>query len=154
MEMKLERDIGALGGIAKLSELLDRGHHPEHVRISCNYGRIIRVRKGWYARRDAPSDAILAWRVGGRLACVSALHYLGLLDRPAALHVAVRANASRLRAPRNARSRLDALSAEVVVHWVSDAGGDRVTVAPATALAQAAQCWATATTTSAARGRR
>lgn len=157
METRLERDITALGGIAKLSELLLRGHDPEIVRIACNYGRIIRVRKGWYARRDSPPAAVLAWRVGGRLACVSALRHHGLLGpAPDEVHVGVRAHASRLRAPTDRRRRLSQLkSREAVVHWMSVSDtGDRVAVDPETARAQADSCWATAATKSDGPGRR
>lgn len=98
MELRIERDIVAIGGVAKLSELIDLGHSVEFVRVLSDYGRLTKVRKGWYARRDAPAQAVRAWRVGGRLACVSALHHLGLTSSPPGeLHVAVRANASRLR---------------------------------------------------------
>ncbi len=157
MELLVERDIAALGGIAKLGELLERGHDPEFIRILSDYGRILRVRKGWYARMDAPAEAVRAWRVGGRLACVSALQHLGISDaRPSELHIAVRANASRLRTPQSRRKRLsDHPDPAVVVHWISEAPtGDRVTVGAAAAHEQAATCWATATTTSGAPERR
>lgn len=157
MELRIERDIVAIGGVAKLSELIDLGHSVEFVRILSDYGRLTKVRKGWYARRDAPAQAVRAWRVGGRLACVSALHHLGLTSSPPGeLHVAVRANASRLRTPQSRRKRLsDHPDPAVVVHWISEAPtGDRVTVGAAAAHEQAATCWATATTTSGAPERR
>jgi len=155
MELRIERDIEALGGIAKLSELLERGHDVEFVRLLSDYGRILKVRKGWYARKDAPADVVRAWRVGGRLACVSALDFFGVVEgagaaasRPTALHVAVRANASRLRTPHNRRKRLaEHPDPSVIVHWISsEPTGDRVSVGCTAAREQAASCWATAAT--------
>ena len=126
--------IRQLGGIASTAELIARGHQPDWIRMAVDYGRIIRIRRGWFAAVDTPTAAIEARRVGGRLACVSALvfHGVSIEDDPA-LHVAVAGNASRLRPPFEARA--------IVVHWQRGAtAGGRLAVAVGDAWAQRARC--------------
>ena len=92
-----------------------------------DYSRLTRVRKGWYAATDTPVDLVRAWRVGGRLTCISALQHYGLgpnqlpagENRESRLHVAVQRDASRLRHPDDLRKRLTARDDDdVMVHWV------------------------------------
>ncbi len=130
--MVLDRRLRELGGIARTSELLALGYDRRRIEGAVAYGRLIRVRKGWYAERDLPEDVIEACRIGGRLACVSALSYHGILSGGnGALHIEVPANASRLRLPER----------EVVVHWAGIAAeGTRLSVGVAAALAQSARC--------------
>jgi hypothetical protein len=121
-----------LGGVVTTSELRQLGYDTEVIGRSLGYGTLVRVRRGWYALRGTPSEVLEAVRVGGRLACVSALVHYGLLPPEGGpLHVEVPSNASRLRLPER----------DVVVHWVSRPGpGDRLAVSIATALGQASRC--------------
>jgi hypothetical protein len=106
---KIERDILMLGGVARRSELLNRGHSRDVIDLLASYGtRIICVRKGWYATPDFSPEVTRAWHLGGRLACVSAAAHHGLaLPDDGLLHISVPRNASRLG---KARPR-------VVRHW-------------------------------------
>jgi hypothetical protein len=139
----IETTIRGLGGIATMGELLRAGHEAELVHLFAEYGRIIRVRKGWYAAADIDAAVIAACRVGGRLACVSALAFHGLgTPGPARLHVSVPRTASRLRSAGNHRERLaESPHAAIVVHWTrSQPTGDRLAVSVPEALAQAQTC--------------
>lgn len=128
----IDRKLRELGGIAKTSELLALGYSRRTIEAAVGYRRLIRVRKGWYAERDLPPEVIAACRIGGRLACVSALAYHGVFPtQHGALHIEVPANASRLRLPER----------EVVLHWTAFAAeGTRLAVAVGAALAQSARC--------------
>jgi very-short-patch-repair endonuclease len=94
-----------------------------HLRQALALKRIFRVRHGWYSVPDAPEAGIRAVRVGGRLTGLSALESYGLgVPRAAALHVAVRATASRLRSPADRSARLTR-PASVTVHWTDTGAG-------------------------------
>ena len=143
--MRKDRLLSALErfeGFAARRELEGVGIDADEITIAAGYGRrIIRVRKGWYARPDEPREVLRAWRVGGRLTCVSALAYRqdDYASEPV-LHVEVSANTARLRDPDNARRRLRP-EAPVVVHWVQRPGpGDRRAVTAEFALEVAARC--------------
>ncbi|GAA1524074.1 hypothetical protein [Agromyces terreus] len=83
----------------------------------------MRVRPGWVAASDAPSQVIRAVRVGGALTAGSAaeLHGLWLLgdDR---LHDLAPQTASRLRSPHDAAVPLDRRAHRVCVHYRAGAG--------------------------------
>jgi hypothetical protein len=130
--MTLDRHLRELDGIARTSELLALGYDRRRIEMAVAYGRMIRVRRGWYAERGLPGDVIDAIRIGGRLACVSALAHHGILaDAGGPLHLEVPSNASRLRTA----------GREVVLHWTGAASeGTRVAVGVAAALAQSARC--------------
>ena len=86
-------------------------------------GRLIRIRRGHYARPDARPALVRAVRLGGRLTSYSALHELGSWLPPDddRLHVAVGSHARALRDPDSGepfRARSD-----VVVHWKGGAAG-------------------------------
>lgn len=142
---KVQRDVLALGGVASMRELAALGHWREWVRIAERYGRLTRVRIGWYAVPGEPAQVIRAWRVGGRLACRSALAYHDGVDHPGSdgfLHVEVAANASRLRSPDDLRRRLTDDDA-VVLHWRRrEASRGRRAVTADEAAADAATCGA------------
>jgi len=88
-----------LGGIASLKELYAAGCWPHYaVEMAHYYGKILRVRIGWYALLETPSPVLRAWRIGGRLACVSALQLHGQLEVAGPLHIVFPRGASRLRA--------------------------------------------------------
>src|SRR5690606_28124022 len=101
-------------GIMSTAELLARNHKFVWVRIAERYGNIVRVRKGWYAHPAESHDVIRAWRVGGRLTCVSALAHHGLSEPADALHVEVPANTPRLRNPDDHRRALTADDSVVI----------------------------------------
>jgi very-short-patch-repair endonuclease len=117
--------ITPLGGVARTSELLERGIGPGLIRLATRSGELIRVRKGWYAAPSADRQVLRAVRVGGSLGCLSAARHHGLWvpEDPPKLHVAIPPTSSRLRSPDEARARLDVDAADVVLHWMS---GSRV----------------------------
>jgi len=109
--------IDRLGGIVSRRQLLAWGVDPGAIDVAAWYGRsVIRVRKGWYARANESREVIRAWRVGGRLTCVSALAYHAGDEGGVVLHVEVRNGSCQLRDPDNPRKRLGP-DARVVVHW-------------------------------------
>jgi hypothetical protein len=92
--MRYERETAALGGIARRSDLRHMGLDDQTVRIFVAYGRLLRVRQAWYALPDTHADAVRACRVGGRLACASALRFHGVaVADDGVLHVELSANA-------------------------------------------------------------
>lgn len=126
--------VQLLGGMVATHELLARGISRDWIQMAVNYGRILRVRRGWFASLDTPAAAMQARRAGGRLACISALHHYGLVDmEDAAVHIAVPHAASRL--PEIVDER------RVVIHWYRrDPGGDALAISQNEALAQRARC--------------
>lgn len=130
--------IRRLGGIASRRELLRLSYlNDTDFWFALHYGRLDRVRQGWYASSDLPADARAAWAAGGPLACVSALAHYGLLDPggPAdrlALHICLPADGHV------GRDAPDGL----VVHWstADRYSGSRRAVSPAVALRQARTC--------------
>jgi very-short-patch-repair endonuclease len=98
--------VRAAGGVCTTADLLAAGQHRGAITTALERGEIVLVKR--------------AVRVGGRLACISAarLHGLRVLTDPAALHVHVGPQATRLRltepsAPRRA-AEPDGL---VRLHW-------------------------------------
>lgn len=128
----VDATVRRLGGIATTAELLGRGITPDLIRMAVDYGTVVRIRRGWVANVDVPERAIAARRVGGQLACVSALDHHGVLSQTDhALHIAVPARSSRLRPGRET----------VVLHWSrADPTGDRLAVSIEEAWKQAAAC--------------
>ena len=139
MRMKLPlpivRYIALFGGIATTAELLRGDFSPVEIRLWHDYGRIVRVRKGLWANLDVSRDVVLAARVGGRLACVSALEHHGVIPSQLMsndIHVDLSRSASRLR-------RLS--DRGVVLHWSrAERDGDRQAVSVEVAREQARQC--------------
>jgi hypothetical protein len=133
--------IDGSGGLVSRRHLLAWGVDPGLIDLAAWYGRhIIRVRKGWYARAGEARDVIRAWRVGGRLTCVSALAHHAGGDGGPVLHVEVAKHSCQLRDPDNAKRRLSP-DAPVVVHWTRHPGsGTRRAVSEQHALAVAARC--------------
>jgi hypothetical protein len=148
--MKLLMSVLERGnGIATLQEFLTAGLDRELVRMAVDYGRIVRIRKGWYGVTDLTDDVVRAVRVGGRLGCVSALNFHGAIELAPGLaartehtlHVSVHRGAVRLR-----HSDAGKLGVPVredrgtQVHWTRSVTGDRRAVSIEAALAQAARC--------------
>jgi hypothetical protein len=122
--------VAALGGIASRDELLAARLWPEEIDLSRRYGRILRVRRGWYASLGTSPLVLRALRVGGRLACVSALAWYEGREVPKeeAVHVLVRYGASRL-------------GGGAVVHWTRrELEGTRLVVSERVARLQEAGC--------------
>lgn len=120
------------------------GFSAGYLRATVQSRTITRVRKGWYASSTANVDVLRAWRVGGRLACVSAAAHHGLWvpDNATTLHVSVPVSASRLRTPMSHSRRLAATpDADTRVHWDGPSRrGDRVVVPVDVAIVQAFRC--------------
>jgi very-short-patch-repair endonuclease len=143
----IRSSVRTLGGVAATHELLLRGHTADSLFLARKRGEIQRVRKGWYALPESELALLRAWRVGGKLACVSAAVHLGLWVPDAAqLHVCVPRRASRLRDRDDHRKRLaehpdDAL----VVHWSrAEPTGDRCSVGLGECIDQLFRCQAAA----------
>jgi hypothetical protein len=101
--------IGTTGLFFKRSQLLARGYTDGHLRRELASGTLIRVRKGWYSLPNAPAPAVEAFRVGGRLAGLSALASYGIwTPETPLLHVTVPRHARALRRPRDMRARFGA----------------------------------------------
>jgi very-short-patch-repair endonuclease len=132
------------GGIAATKELLAAGHTRAVILGASATGEVWRVRKGWYADPSVGVDVARAWRVGGRLDCVSAAEHYGLWvpDRPDLLHVAVPVTASRLRTPTHSRLRLNETpDRSTRVHWTgSSLQGERSAVPLVDAISQIFRC--------------
>ena len=138
-----EEPIRALGGIATTGELITAGYNPQYLRVLAEFGRIVRIRKGWCASTEVDQAVIQARRVGGALACMSALAHHGWCEpEPNVLHVSVPRSASRPRSREGPRdTREPAGSMQVVVHWSRRAPtGDRQAVSLGEAIAQAHSC--------------
>jgi hypothetical protein len=135
--------IERLGGIASKRQLVAWGVSSSWIDLAAWYGRrIIRVRHGWFAGIDEQPEVIRAWRIGGRLTCVSALafHQGESTDPGPVLHVEVPQNACQLRDPDHAKRRLGP-DAPVVIHWTRHPGpGTRRAVTREHAEQVAARC--------------
>jgi hypothetical protein len=152
--VNIPKALESLGGFAHRHELVGMGCWPAMIDLSLYYRKILRVRQGQYASVGTPPAVLRALRVGGRLACVSALAYYERGRAPAGrgrrdggasgrgaggagdpLHVLVRRGASRL----GIRA-----GEAVVVHWTRrEVEGTRLVVSERAARAQAAWCRAT-----------
>src|ERR1700754_4243807 len=89
------------------ADLLTRGYAPRAIPAAVRAGQLVRIRRDRYARPGIDGPTVVATRVGGRLACVSALPDLGVFGlEPVAPHVHLPHNHSRARSPRTRRERL------------------------------------------------
>jgi very-short-patch-repair endonuclease len=105
--------------IARRDDLLAAGAHGRVLTRDVREGRLVRVYRDHYALPGTPEHLIRAVRVGGRLACVSALadrdvfvfrHHPG--------HIHVERGASRLRSPEDRYARLTTANRDgVELHW-------------------------------------
>lgn len=134
MTMWWERRLREGGGVATTADLHAMGLDDVEIRMFVGYGGLIRVRRGWYAGPTAHPRAVEAVRLGGRLACVSALHARGVpLVDDGRLHIELPANAVLRSAARDAF--------RVRVHWRRrPSRGDRGMVDVGAAWAQARAC--------------
>jgi very-short-patch-repair endonuclease len=115
--------LAAHGGVAKLSAFIAADLAPHQVAAIFRRGVMHRPRNGWFTDVSVPWQGTHAIRVGGVLACTSAAESWGLPVPPGSwrrLHVAVRANASRLRHNRDRTWQVRAGDdTEVELHWVN-----------------------------------
>jgi very-short-patch-repair endonuclease len=135
--------LRSLGDIARTHELLALGFSPGVLHQAAKSGEILRPRKGWYASRSLPPDAIRAWRVGGRLTCLSAALNFGLwVPEFSGIHVEVPHAAARLRSPIDRRARLaNPRDSSIVVHWSTvPSAGCRYSVSIGAAIDQIFRC--------------
>lgn len=129
--MRVTEALVRWGGVATRAELESSGCDPQTLQMAVDYGNAIKVRRGVYASLGTPPLALRALRVGGRLACASALEYYGLAELSAKLHVQVTANSSRFRFG----------DEDVVLHWKRRREySGRLAVLPETARRQARLC--------------
>ncbi|MCU1422782.1 MAG: hypothetical protein JWN36_2433 [Microbacteriaceae bacterium] len=164
--VKVPEALELLGGFASRDELIGMRCWPETIDMALYYRKILRVRRGQYASLDTPPAILRALRVGGRLACVSALaFYAGREEtRAAAEETGAAAEETRAAAEgaaaaaagpdaksgrddlhilvKQGASRLGVLADQsVVVHWTRrDVEGTRMVVSERVARAQAASC--------------
>lgn len=75
-------------GVATYSQLLGTGLERQQIDQLVAVGRLVRVRRGWYALPSAHPDVLRAVRAGGALTCVSALRRHGVWVPPTSeLHI-------------------------------------------------------------------
>jgi very-short-patch-repair endonuclease len=119
-----------LGNIARRDQLMDRGVSGGDITTAVRLGDLRRIRRAHYATPASSADAVHATRVGGRLAGPSAARSYSLwAGFDTRLHVALPANASRLRtnfAPSLVVEKAAELALtpdtdahEVVLHWLA-----------------------------------
>jgi hypothetical protein len=128
------RAIDEWGGIASTAELRASGVDRSILDLLVMYGLVVRVKKGLWARPGLPLQVRDAQRLGGRLACVSALAFHGLIDPVAGpLHIS---------APEGvAKWRPDTSRIGPVRHWSRRAlPGDRFAVSAQAAWRQFGLC--------------
>lgn len=129
--MRVTQALARYGGVATRAELESMGCDPETLQLAVDYGNAIKVRRGVYASLATPPLALKALTVGGRLACVSALEFYGVVAPGPKLHLEVRSTSSRLRVG----------TAQLVLHWTRRPQlGSRLVVLPEVARAQAVRC--------------
>ena len=119
--------VDSLGGITQKKQLVARGARDLDLTRAVRDGAVTRARQGWYTTLPESDRRVRAIRVGGRLTGISAVIQAGgwvLGEHP--LHVAVPANAARLRSQENRRVRFDTSKpGGVVLHWDAIEVGER-----------------------------
>jgi len=126
--------------IATRAELRGLGLTDRRLAAAVASGALLRVRKGIYASPDLDARAVRAVRVGGRLACVSALRLLGVYGFDDHLHVHLDHSSSRLRSPGGGALRRQR---GLVLHWsplIAAETASPYVVDVVDALAQAVRC--------------
>lgn len=122
--MSIERVLRESGGVASTA-MLRRAVGADAVERAARAGRIVRLRRGWYAHADADPQIVAAVRAGGGVTCVSALARLGVwVPSGLGLHVAV---------PRGSRPRPGAAVRHPSAH-------PAIIASPRDALAAALDC--------------
>jgi len=127
--------------IATRNELRSSGLTDRHLAVAVQSGALIRVRRGYYAHTGTDTALVRAVRVGGRLACVSALRSRGIFGFDTYTHVHLHRSASRLRSPEAAVPLVH--RRELRLHWepLADIGAAAdYSVGLIDALSQAVRC--------------
>ena len=131
--------------VASRRELIAAGATGRVLTAAVASGALVRIRRDHYALPWTASSIQRAVRVGGRVACVSALRSMSVfaVDEDVT-HVHLERDASRLRSPVNRRTRLAPDNrAGAELHWwplLDPAGGDEAIVGIEDALAQVIRC--------------
>ncbi len=131
--------------VATRRQLLARGFTPRSLAQAVHVGRLVRVRRGYYAHPDVDDLTQQAVRVGGVLTCVSAARHFGMwvVTEPVA-HIHLRHEASRMRAPHDQLTRLtESNRGGNVLHWFPLVAGEPLSmhsVGPLSALAHLIRC--------------
>ena len=131
--------------VATRRQLLARGYTPRQLAAGVRSGRLLRIRRGYYAAPDVHPLIQHAVRIGGLLTCVSAASLLGIWVHDSAFaHVSLRHQASRMRSPRD---RFVPLTEDnrfgCVLHWwplVDERAATMHSVAAVDALAHIIRC--------------
>ncbi|MCU1556977.1 MAG: hypothetical protein JWN09_972 [Microbacteriaceae bacterium] len=107
------RELDRLGGIARVSTLVDHGIGRGQIRTAVQSGIVGTIRRGWVRSADAAPLVIEAVQLGGRLGCISAAEHLGLwtLRSGAELHLGIPSHSGRAQAR---------TVPGVVAHWQAD----------------------------------
>jgi len=119
----LVADVRRAGGAAGRAHLVALGHHDRMLSAAVRAGALIRPRRGWYSTWAEGDPRLRALRVGGRLTGLSAVAaWGGWVRERGRMHVAVPANASRLRCPRQRRVRFSSSPQRdsVTLHWTRE----------------------------------
>lgn len=118
--------IAAGGGVAKLQAFLAAGLSGSQVAAMTYRGVLERPRYAWYVDPSLPWQAKCAVRVGGVLACVSAVDSFGLPVPPQPtrlVHVSVPGNSARRRHHRDKHHYVvPDEDREIRVHWAASDG--------------------------------
>jgi len=101
----VENSIRKRGGLVRTWELAADGVTAEFVDLAVERGLIQRLRRGWYAAPDLDPAVASAIRIGGTLACLSALELHGQQRGDGRLHVAI------------GSGRRPKVGDDVVLHW-------------------------------------
>ena len=126
--------IDRAGGLATTREIAGHRVDMDFFYIAAYHGKVLRVRKGLWARPDLDPVVLEAQLAGGRLACVSALAYHGVIAQvPGPVHVSAPHGVLKWHPGRR--------SAPAVRHWSRRrVAGDRFAVAVDEAWAQFGLC--------------
>lgn len=131
--------------VATRRQLLARGYTPRSLASAVHAGRLVRVRRGFYADPDVDDLTEQAVRVGGVLTCVSAAQRFGMwVSADPFAHIHLRHEASRMRTPHDRFTRLTGDNRRgCTLHWFPLVAGDQVSmesVGPLSALAHLIRC--------------
>ncbi len=116
-------DVRRAGGAAGRAHLVALGHSDRLLAAAVHGSVLTRARRGWYTVWSEDDPRLRALRVGGRLTGLSAITALGGWVRVRGrMHVAVPANAARLRCPRARKVRFSnsPQRRSVILHWTRE----------------------------------
>lgn len=130
--------------VASRAQLVAAGVHGRTLTGAVRNGHLLRLRRGLYALPETDRAIAEAVRVGGRIACISALRYHGVFAADAPFtHLHLPPNAARLRSPRSRFRPLGDDRDGVELHWrplIEPQSMDDCSVGVLDALAQAVLC--------------